>query len=63
MQRKCLIMYNAKKIWFSIDDKYMNKQQLLFQLFSHLETIMNSVQLIELQVIRGKEKLNTVIWG
>ena len=63
MQRKCLIMYNAKKIWFSIDDKYMNKQQLLFQLFSHLEKIMNSVQLIELQVIRGKEKLNTVIWG
>ena len=63
MQRKCLIMYNAKKIWFSIDDKYMNKQQLLFQLFSHLEKIMNSVQLIELQVIRGKEKLYTVIWG
>ena len=63
MQRKCLIMYHAKKIRFSIDDKYMNKQQLLFQLFCHLETIMNSVQLIELQVIRGKEKLNTVIWG
>ena len=63
MQRKCLIMYNAKKIRFSIDDKYMNKQQLLFQLFCHLETIMNSVQLIELQVIIGKEKLYTVIWG
>ena len=52
-----------KKFRFSIDDTYMNKQQLIFQLFCHLETIMNSVQLIELQVIRGKEKLNTVIWG
>ena len=43
----------------------MNKQQLLYQLFCHrhLETIINSVQLIELQVIRGKEKLYTVIWG
>ena len=47
-----------------MDDKYMNKLQLLYQLFCHrhLETIINSVQLIELQVIRGKEKLYTVIW-
>ena len=43
----------------------MNKLQLLYQLFCHrhLKTIINSVQLVELQIIRGKEKLYTVIWG
>ena len=41
-----------------MDDKYMNKLLLLYQLFCHrhLKTIINSVQLIELQVIQGKEK-------
>ena len=59
MQRKCFIKYNA--ISFSIDDKYMNKLLLLYQLFCHrhLKAIINSVQLIELQVMRGEKTLHS----